>query len=106
MIESYFQNRVVIESEWHYNSGAYLQEFQQKPQKRCWATNEVIEDVEERVENKSINLLRHLSQEVGFSPGTCHKIVKKRSIFARTYKLHPYHDLWPYDFNKRLSYCR
>ena len=30
MIESYFLNRVAIVGEWHYNSGAVLQEFQQK----------------------------------------------------------------------------
>ena len=30
MIESYFRIGVAIEGEWHYNSGAVLQEFQQK----------------------------------------------------------------------------
>ena len=35
MIESYFRNGVAIEGEWHYNSGAVLQEFQQKFQARA-----------------------------------------------------------------------
>ena len=30
MIEWYFWNGIAIEGEWHYNSGAVLQEFQQK----------------------------------------------------------------------------
>ena len=30
MLETYFRNGVVIEGEWHYNSGAISQEFQQK----------------------------------------------------------------------------
>ncbi|KAJ3643600.1 hypothetical protein Zmor_026301 [Zophobas morio] len=48
--------------------------------KKCWTTlctNQVIEDVEERMENNPSTSLTHLSQEVGLSVGTCHKIVKK-----------------------------
>ena len=64
MIESYFRNPVAIEGEWHYNSGAVLQEFQQQfpacnfivadfynvVRNTVWptlCTNEGIEDVEE-----------------------------------------------------------
>ncbi|KAJ3649864.1 hypothetical protein Zmor_021582 [Zophobas morio] len=43
--------------------------------------NEVIEDVEERNGSNPSASLRHLSQEVGLSVGTCHKIVKKSSTF-------------------------
>ena len=54
--------------------------------KRCWptntCTNEVREDVEEHMENNPSISLRHMSQEVGLSVGTCHKIVKKALPFS------------------------
>ncbi|KAJ3659699.1 hypothetical protein Zmor_011373 [Zophobas morio] len=134
MTESYFRNGVAIEGEWHYNSGAVLQEFQQKcpdfnfivadfsnvvrntvrvfPEtdrhkkgtgRPTLCTNEVIEDVEERMENNPSTSLRHLSQEVELSGATCHEIVKKKlQLFP--YNLHAYHELLPADFNRRIAY--
>ena len=67
--------------------------------------NEVIEDVEERMENNPSTSLRHLSQEVELSVGTCHKIMKKK-LHLFSYKLHVYHELLPADFKRRIAYCR
>ena len=52
-----------------------------KKERPTLCTNEVIEDVEECMENNPSTSLDHMSQEVGFSVGTCHKIVKKNSPF-------------------------
>ncbi|KAJ3652599.1 hypothetical protein Zmor_018550 [Zophobas morio] len=110
MIESYFRNRGTIEGEWSYNSVAVLQEFQQKcgvhhkkgAGRPTLCTSEVIDDVEEFMENNPSTSSRHLSQEVGLSVGTSHRIVKKSSIFFGTHFM-PI-ELLPADINRRIPY--
>ena len=65
-------------------------------------TSEVIDDVEEFMENNPSTSSRHLSQEVGLSVGTSHRIVKKSSIFFGTHFM-PI-ELLPADINRRIPY--
>ena len=76
----------------HHNKGA---------RRSTLCTNEVIEDVEERMKNIPSTLLKHMLQEVGIFVGTCNKIVKKLHLFP--YKLHADHELLLADFSRRIA---
>ena len=68
-------------------------------------TEEVVNDVRQRMEEEPRKPLKRLSQEIGFSYGTCQTIVKK-DLNMHPYKMQSYQALLPADHPRRLAYCR
>lgn len=67
-------------------------------------TEEVVNDVRQRMEEEPAKPLKRLSQEIGLSYGTCHKILKK-DLNMHPYKMQAHQALLPADHPRRLAYC-
>lgn len=68
-------------------------------------TEEVVNDVRQRMEQEPTKPLKRLSQEIGLSFGTCRTIVKK-NLAMHSYKMQSYQSLLPTDHPRRLAYCQ
>lgn len=72
--------------------------------RRTVRDEEAVNNVEAIMENEPTTSLRHLSQQVGLSYGTCQKIMKK-DLHCHPYKLQSAHELLPPDYARRVAYC-
>lgn len=72
--------------------------------KRSVMSQECVNDVRERFVNSPKKSLRRLSQETGYSYGTCQRAAKKAGL--RAYRVHVVHQLKEPDAEKRMRYCQ
>lgn len=68
-------------------------------------SEQVINDVRQRMVNEPTKPLKHLSQEIGLSYGTCQKIVKK-NLHMHPYKMQSHQAILPVDYPRRRAYCQ
>ena len=65
---------------------------------------ECVDNVRRRLVNSPKKSLRRLSQETGYSYGTCQRAAKKSGL--RPYRVHMVQQLKEADHEKRMAYCR
>nr|XP_008198792.1 PREDICTED: uncharacterized protein LOC103314449 [Tribolium castaneum] len=68
-------------------------------------TEEVIHATQEILEQDPKTSIRHLSQQVELSVGTCHKLLRK-DLHVYPYRVQSVQELQPVDFPRRLQYCQ
>jgi hypothetical protein len=68
-------------------------------------TQEVIENVQQIMEDSPTTSIRHLSQQVDLSVGTCQKILKE-DLHLFPYRLAAVQELHVNDLPQRLNYCQ
>nr|XP_015833260.1 PREDICTED: uncharacterized protein LOC107397488 [Tribolium castaneum] len=68
-------------------------------------TEEVIHATQEILEQDPKTSIRHLSQQVELSVGTCHELLRK-DLHVYPYRLQSVQELQPVDFPRRLQYCQ
>ncbi|KAJ3644104.1 hypothetical protein Zmor_026777 [Zophobas morio] len=67
-------------------------------------TPELIEEPREVMEETPGTSIRHLSQQLGLSVGTCNTLLEK-DLHLFPYRLTSVHELHPTDFPQRVQYC-
>jgi hypothetical protein len=67
-------------------------------------TQDIVEDIRERIEDNPNISLRRLALQSNVPLSTCHKDVKK-NLKMHAYKINVYQELKPQDFEARVNYC-
>jgi hypothetical protein len=67
-------------------------------------SDEIVEDLRERVEETPQISVARLSQQSGVPRSTCHKIIKNR-LQLHPYKISVIQELQPADYQSRVEYC-
>lgn len=68
-------------------------------------TQDVVADIQERMDQSPKKSVAQLSQQTGLSVGTCHKALRK-NLNMYSYKVTVVQKLYPHDYQQRVRYCQ
>jgi hypothetical protein len=123
MVEAYFRNGTKVDGNWEYSVSACFEEFQERfpivaivyeqfRQTLHLCLNNFREsgtigwkEGSGQVKKRTQEVIRHLSQQVDLSVGTCQKILKE-DLHLFPYRLAAVQELHVNDLPQRLNYCQ